>query len=249
VQTLRAGAAALGLRLGDAQIAAFARYSECLIAANRRVNLTSIVEPAAVETRHFLDSLTCAMPLLSRWGAPEAVPSLRCVDVGSGAGLPGLALKLALPQLRLTLVEATGKKAAFLVDLVDELRLEGVDVYAERAETLAHRPDQRETYDVALARALAPLAPLLELTLPFLRAGGVLVAPRRGDDAAALTAAGQASRLLGGGPLQTMPIAIEPLKDGRVLAVVNKVNPTPAAYPRRPGQPARRPLGSRTDRE
>ncbi len=248
MQTLRAGAAALGLRLDDAQIAAFARYSECLIAANRRVNLTSIVEPAAVETRHFLDSLTCAVPLLSRWGGPEALPSLRCVDVGSGAGLPGIALKLALPRLRLTLVEATVKKAAFLLDLVDELALDGVEVCAERAETLAQRPDRRETYDVALARALATLAPMLELTLPFLRVGGVLVAPRRGDDDAARRAAGEASRLLGGGPLQTVPIAVEPLTDGRVLTVVDKVQPTPAAYPRRPGQPARRPLGSRTVR-
>jgi 16S rRNA (guanine527-N7)-methyltransferase len=248
VETLRAGAAALGLRLDDAQIAAFARYSECLIAANRRVNLTSIVAPRAVEVRHFLDSLTCVTPLLSRWGAPEGLPSLRCVDVGSGAGLPGLALKLALPRLRLSLVEATGKKAAFLVDLVDALALEGVEVHAERAETLAQRPDQRETYDVALARALAPLAPLLELTLPFLRLGGVLVAPRRGDDDAGRTAAAEASRLLGGGPLQTVPVAVEPLRDGRVLAVVDKLKPTPAAYPRRPGQPARRPLGSRTVR-
>jgi 16S rRNA (guanine527-N7)-methyltransferase len=245
VQTLRAGAAVLGLRLGDAHIAAFARYSECLIAANRRVNLTSIVEPAAVETRHFLDSLTCAVPLLARWGQPETLPALRCIDVGSGAGLPGLALKLALPQLSLTLVEATGKKAAFLVDLVDALALDGVEVYAERAETLAHRPDQRGTYDVALARALAPLTPLLELTLPFLRVGGVLVAPRRGDDDAARTAAGEASRVLGGGPLQIVPVAVEPLTDGRVLAVVDKLKPTPVAYPRRPGQPARRPLGSR----
>jgi 16S rRNA (guanine527-N7)-methyltransferase len=245
VQTLRAGAAALGLPLDDAQIAAFARYSECLVAANRRVNLTSIVEPAAIETRHFLDSLTCVVPLLSRWGAATVLPSLRCVDVGSGAGLPGLALKLALPRLRLTLVEATGKKADFLRDLVAELALDDVEVCAERAETLAQQPDWRETYDVALARALAALAPLLELTLPFLRVGGVLVAPRRGDDEAARTAAGAASRLLGGGPLQTVPIAVEALKDGRVLTVVEKLEPTPAAYPRRPGQPAKRPLGSR----
>ena len=181
-------------------------------------------------------------------GRAQLLPSLRCVDVGSGAGLPGLALKLAIPRLRLTLVEATGKKAGFLRDLVDELALDDVEVCAERAETLAQRPDWREIYDVALARALAPLAPLLELTLPFLRVGGLLVAPRRGDDAAARTAAGEASRLLGGGPLQTMPVTVDPLADGRVLTVVDKLNSTPATYPRRPGQPAKSPLGSRTAR-
>jgi 16S rRNA (guanine527-N7)-methyltransferase len=248
VETLRAGAAALGLPLDDAQIAAFARYAAGLIAANRRVNLTSIVEPAAVETRHFLDSLTCALPLLARWGGPAALPPLRCVDVGSGGGLPGLALKLALPALQMTLVEATGKKAAILLELVDALGLGDVQVYAERAETLAQRPGERETYDVALARALAPLAPLLELTLPFVRVGGLLVAPRRGDDPAARGAASAASRLLGGGPLQDWPVAVEPLRDGRVLTVVEKVGATPAAYPRRPGQPAKRPLGTRPAR-
>src|SRR5919202_2369017 len=103
MDTLVAGAAALGLPLGAAQLAAFARYRDELLAWNARVNLTRIVEPAAVETRHFLDSLTCAAPLLARWGSAEAIPPLRCIDVGSGGGFPGLPLKLALPQPRVPL--------------------------------------------------------------------------------------------------------------------------------------------------
>jgi 16S rRNA (guanine527-N7)-methyltransferase len=243
VQTLCSGAAVLGLPLDAAQVAAFQRYAELLVATNQRVNLTSIVEPAAIETRHFLDSLTCALPLLERWGARDAVPPLRCADVGSGGGFPGVPLQIALPRLRFTLIESTVKKARFLEDLVAELDLVGIEVLAERAETLGQQPGQRESYDVAVARALAPLPTLLELTLPFLRPGGLLIAARRGDDEADQRAGSEASRLLGGGPLQVQPVTLAPLADGRVLTVVEKVDRTPAAYPRRPGLPAKRPLG------
>lgn len=242
MDALIAGAAALGLPLAPAQQAAFARYCEILLEANRRLNLTSVVEPAEVATRHFLDSLTCALPLLARWGSAVAVPALRTIDVGSGAGFPGVPLKLVLPQLELTLLEATAKKAAFLRQLVAALGLTGVTVIAERAETLARVAGHREAYDLALARALAPLAPLLELTLPFLRLGGVLVAPRRGDLPAEIAAAAYACETLGGGTPTVVPITVPPLADGRALVVVEKVRPTPTAYPRRPGVPTKRPL-------
>jgi 16S rRNA (guanine527-N7)-methyltransferase len=242
---LVAGAAALGLPLSDAQRARFARYQALLLDWNTRLNLTAIVEPAAVERLHFLDSLTCALPLLARWGTAAAIPPLRVIDVGSGAGFPGLPLKLALPQLRLTLLEATGKKAAFLAHVVAELELDGVTVVAERAEVAAHQAVHREAYDVALARALATLPVLLELTLPFLRVGGLLVAPRKGDLAGELARAALALRELGGAARPPQPIALPELADGRALVLVDKVAPTPAAYPRRPGLPAKRPLAAR----
>jgi 16S rRNA (guanine527-N7)-methyltransferase len=245
VQTLRAGAAALGLPLDAAQAAAFARYAERLLAANRRVNLTAIVEPTAVETRHFLDSLTCALPLLSRWGPAAPVLPLRCIDVGSGGGFPGVPLRLALPQLRVTLLEATAKKVAFLDHLIAALGLSGVEAIAERAETLAHTPTHRESYDAAFARALAPLPVLLELTLPFLRVGGLLVAQRKGELAAEVAAAAFACQTLGGAPARIVPVTVPPLDDGRALVVVEKAAGTPAAYPRRPGLPAKRPLTAR----
>ena len=244
MEKLAAGAVALGLPLSPEQLAAFTRYRALLLDWNQRVNLTAIVEPEAVETHHFLDSLTCAVPLLARWGSHAALPPLRCIDVGSGAGLPGLALKLALPQLRVTLVEATAKKATFLLHLIGELDLAGVAVVAERAETLGQQAAHRETYDAAFARALAPLVPLLELTLPFLRVGGRLVASRRGDLAADLAAAGGANATLGGAPPTLTPITLPPLHDGRALVVVEKAHATPATYPRRPGLPAKRPLGA-----
>jgi 16S rRNA (guanine527-N7)-methyltransferase len=245
METLAAGAAALGVPLGPEPLAAFARYRDELIAGNAWVNLTSIVEPAAVETRHFLDSLTCATPLLARWGPATPVLPLRCLDVGSGGGFPGVPLKLALPQLRITLLESTGKKVAFLEYLIATLGLSGVDVIAERAETLAHVPAHRESYDAVFARALAPLPALLELTLPFLRVGGLLVAQRRGDLAAEIAAAAFACQMLGGGPAQIVPVTLPALADGRALVVVEKTAATPAAYPRRPGVPAKHPLAGR----
>ena len=242
METLAAGAATLGLALDAAQLAAFARYRDLLLEWNQRVNLTSIVEPAAVETRHFLDSLTCVAPLLARWGSAAAVPALRCIDIGSGGGFPGVPLKLALPQLQVTLLESTRKKADFLGHLVAELGLDGVDTVAERAETLAQAAAHREAYDVALARALAPLPVLLELTLPFVRVGGLLVAQRRGDLPADVAAAAPVAQTLGGAPPEIVPVAVPPLADGRVLVLVEKTRPTPPAYPRRPGIPAKRPL-------
>ncbi|HLI25755.1 MAG TPA: 16S rRNA (guanine(527)-N(7))-methyltransferase RsmG [Chloroflexota bacterium] len=245
MELLAGGATALGLPLTKAQRARFARYQALLLHWNTRLNLTAITEPTAVERLHFLDSLTCALPLLARWGAAAAIPPLRVIDVGSGGGFPGLPLKLALPQLRLTLLEATGKKAAFLAHVVAELELEGVTVVAERAEIAAHQVAHRAVYDVALARALAALPVLLELTLPFLQVGGLLVAPRKGDLAAELARAALALRELGGAARPPLPIALPELADGRALVLVDKVAPTPAAYPRRPGLPAKRPLGAR----
>ncbi|MBX5492088.1 MAG: 16S rRNA (guanine(527)-N(7))-methyltransferase RsmG [Chloroflexi bacterium] len=246
MELLAAGAAALGLPLTETQRARFERYRAALLAWNARVNLTAIVEPEAVERLHFLDSLTCTLPLLARWGTAAAIPSLRVIDVGSGAGFPGLPLKIALPQLRLTLLEATGKKAAFLTHVVAELGLTDVAVVAERAEVIGHHPAHREAYDVALARAVAALPALLELTLPFLRVGGVLIAPRKGELAAELAAAAPALAALGGAARPLVPITLPALADGRALVVVDKVAPTPAAYPRRPGVPAKRPLGVRS---
>lgn len=242
MDTLAIGAAALGLPLDAEQRATFARYRDALVEWNTRINLTSSAALAEVETRHFLDSLTCVTPLLARWGPTATVLPLRCIDVGSGGGFPGLPLRLGLPRLRMTLVEATGKKVEFQEAVIAALGLTGVEAIAERAETLAHWPAHRESYDAAFARALAPLPVLLELTLPFLRVGGLLVTQRRGDLAAEVAAATFACQTLGGGPPRIEPVTVPPLADGRALIVVEKTAVTPSAYPRRPGVPAKHPL-------
>ena len=168
---LAAGCRAIGLELSPEQEEQFARYARVMIEANTRVNLTSITEPDAVQTLHFLDSLTVAGAL------PESTLSCgRVLDVGSGAGFPGVPLKLVFPGIRLELLEATGKKTAFLRELIAELELPDVAVHTGRAEDLAHDVSLRGAFDVVLARGVAKLAALVEVTLPFLRVGGVLVA-------------------------------------------------------------------------
>lgn len=163
------------------------------------------------------------------------------VDVGSGGGLPGLALKIARPDLRLTLIESNGRKAAFLEHAAAVLELEDVQVVARRAEEAGQDPSLRECFDAAVARALAAMPVLVELCLPFVRVGGVLLAMKAaaGDE---VDAARPAVAELGG-ELEAIVAAPSALRDRGEIVIVRKIAPTPAAYPRRPGVPGRRPLG------
>ena len=237
---LLAGAADLGIALTDEQQTAFARYFHALADWNRRVNLTSIDGWDEVQTVHFLDSLSVAAAL-----PPEVLDGGRILDVGSGAGFPGLPLKIAFPRLRVALLESIGKKAAFLRAVVDLLGLHDAEVIHGRAEALAHRPELRESFDAVLARGVATMPVLAELTLPLCRVGGVVVAQKKGDVAAELEQAEEAVRLLGGGPLDTRWLCLRGLPDERALVSAPKVAPTPDRYPRRPGMPRKRPLGRR----
>ncbi len=234
------GAARLEIKLNDGQLAKLDQLGAALREGNRRVNLTRITDPADIETRHFLDSLSAALPLLDRLRANEP---LRLVDVGSGGGMPGLPLKIAFPQLRVTLVESIGKKAAFLKQTVQELGLHDVEVVADRAETVARHAEHRDAYDWATARAVGSLPVVIELCAPFLAPGGLLVAQRSGDLDAELTLAAPAFKALR--LWSRIPIWIDlPGLDGkRGLIVGEKYASTPAAYPRRPGVPRKRPLG------
>lgn len=162
----------------------------------------------------------------------------RVVDVGSGGGLPGLPLKISRPDLSVTLVEADQSKAAFLVQACAELGLD-VEVFARRAEELGHEPPLRESFDLAVARALAPTPVLVELCLPLVRVGGKLLAQKTDKEEAA--AAERAIGLLGGS-LEAIVAAPSAARRSGTVMVVSKVKPTPAAYPRRPGVPARKPL-------
>ena len=245
MELLRRGAGELGLQLTPAHLLAFEAYYRELLAWNRRFNLTSVTDYEEVQTRHFLDSLTCLLAVAPRTpqGALDA-QAVRgpAIDVGAGAGFPGIPLRIVCPGLRLTLLEATRKKATFLAHLVETLGLRDVEVVCARAEELARDPAHRDRYDFALARALAPLAVLLEYCLPFLRPGGLLIAPKKGDLAAEIASAKPALRALGGRWRE--PLAVPPslLPDERVLILVEKAGPTPKAYPRRPGIPAKTPI-------
>jgi 16S rRNA (guanine527-N7)-methyltransferase len=165
---------------------------------------------------------------------------LRVIDVGSGGGLPGLPLRLARADLALTLLEANQRKAAFLVQAAAKLGLSGVEVVARRAEDAGHDPRHRETYDVALARALAAMPVLVELCLPFVAVGGRLLAMKT-DAAAEAASAGAAIARLGGELVEIGAAASAARSLGQVI-VVEKVRPTPPQFPRRAGVPSRRPL-------
>ncbi len=242
------GARALGLELSAEQLARFETYRRELLDWNARHNLTAITDPAEVERLHFLDSLSCLLAM--RPGAPGGSLGVdrpgrpaRLIDVGAGAGFPGLPLKLALPELHLTLVESVGKKSAFLEHVVRTLGLRDVTVLTARAEAVGADRRLRERFDWAVARAVASLAVLAEYLLPLTRIGGAMLAPKKGDIAGELVEAGRAFAVLGGGSGEVIPVELPGLADGRVLVVVRKERPTPTGYPRRVGLPARRPIG------
>ncbi len=233
METLARGVEALGLALSPRQQELFETYYRELVDWNRRLNLTTIVDYREVQTRHFVDSLSVV---------PALGPAVgRVIDIGSGAGFPGLPLKILLPHLRVVLLESVAKKTAFLSHLVARLGLEGVEVLTARAEDVAHRPGYREGFDAVLGRALAPLAVMAELALPLARSGGRAIAQKKGDFSSEVATAARAIGLMGGRVLEIREVAAPGL-EGHRLIVVEKVSPTPEGYPRRAGMPAKRPI-------
>ncbi|HMO56056.1 MAG TPA: 16S rRNA (guanine(527)-N(7))-methyltransferase RsmG [Roseiflexaceae bacterium] len=233
MDTLHTVAARWGFELSQAQLEQFTHYAHLLTTANQQLNLTRITDPHAMIVRHFLDSLVCAR----YWGA---VPQ-RLADIGSGAGFPGIPLKILHPTLKLTLVESIGKKAAFLRNTAAALGLHDVTVLDERAEAIGQLIAHREQYDVVTARAVAELRVLVEYCLPLCRIGGRMLAPKGAAPEVEVTAASDAIALLGGAPARIVPIE---LADDvvRTLVVIEKHASTPAHLPRKVGLPARRPL-------
>ena len=234
---LQSGAAAYGVRLSDGQLAAFDRYQSLLGAWSQHTNLVGNADAAVVEQRHFLESIALGGALRER---QLLHPAMRIADVGAGAGFPGAVWKIVWPSLNVTLIEATARKTAFLSALVEILGFdEGADVITGRAEELAHDPALRASFDIVVARAVAPLATLLELTLPFARIGGRVIAPKGSRAPAEVSAAAHALQVLGGRAFVVpFPVAGPP----QSIVAVLKERETPAAYPRRPGVPRRSPL-------
>jgi 16S rRNA (guanine527-N7)-methyltransferase len=231
------GAEQLGLPLTDAQLERFQAYRQELIANVGRAGLTAVTDPEGIERRHFLESLALLAALERRNALGR-----RAVDIGSGAGFPGLPIKIVRLDLRLTLVESTKKKAGFLSNLVRHLGLGEVLVVAARAEELAHDPAHREAYDLALARALAPLPVLVELALPFLRTGGWLASPKGENAPREVEAAAKALELCGGRVEGVERLEVPGAEMAPTLVLVRKLQATPDRFPRRAGIPAKRPL-------
>lgn len=227
----------LARRLPPAALDRLEQYVALLLAANVRVNLTRIVEPADIARQHLLDALV-ALPIL------DALAPSRVVDLGSGGGVPAIPLAIARPDVRWLLVDSVTRKARALEGFVEALALTGVAVSADRAEDLGRAPLTREHADLVTARACAPLPVLVELALPLLRVGGELLAwkgPLTDEDPEVRrgrTAAGE----VGGGNLRITE-AGAPALGGHTFVRVGKQRPTHARFPRRAGEPTRRPLG------
>ena len=253
MKLLQEGARTLGLHLTSQHLRAFQRYYRELNAWNRKFNLTTVTGYEDVQLKHFLDSLTSLLALPVSGGSgckplPSVVPlstkeaPLLCIDVGTGAGFPGLPVKIMRPAVHVTLLDSTKKKIGFLEHLVKCLNLEGVQPLWGRAEQVGQDAHHRERYDVALARAVAGLSVLVEYCLPLCRIGGCFIAHKGVGIDAELQHAAPAIEQLGGRLRDVRVLRLPGLRESRSLIVIDKVAQTPAKYPRRAGIPAKRPL-------
>ena len=238
MEKLTSGLDKLGLRLGQRELSLFQTYYEELIDWNQRMNLTAITEYDKVQINHFLDSLT----VVSVWKPSSNNQNPRMIDIGAGAGVPGIPLKIVFPEIRLVLLDSTNKKTTFLNHLKQKLELEDIEVVTGRAEEVAHQNQYREQFDLVLARGVAPMTTLVELTLPFCKISGKVVAHKKGDIAEEINKAKKAISILGGKLTEMKPIELTEFPDNRCLVVIDKVTSTPAQYPRRSGLPVKKPI-------
>lgn len=222
---MKTGASELGIELTDRQLELFDRYASMLVEANSRFNLTRITGPEAIVTDHILDSLLCL------W-AVDIPTGARVIDVGTGAGMPGLAIKIVRPDLQVDLLDGTAKKIGFLCEVIAELALAEVEAIHARAEELGNDKAHRERYDVVTARALAELGVLAELCLPFARPGGRVIACKGPEVHEELAAARQMISKLGGTVEKTVRTHIPATDIGRTMVVIAKTRPTPSQFPR-----------------
>jgi 16S rRNA (guanine527-N7)-methyltransferase len=226
----------IGLDLSPDQLAGLRIYEEELLDWNERISLTAIRDIEGVRIKHFLDSLTVLL------GWERKSPPERLVDVGTGAGFPGLVLKLIWPKTHLTLVESVQKKADFCHHMVDRLGLEGVEVLSERAELVGQDPAHRHTYDLAVARAVARMPILMEYLLPLAHRNGIVIAMKGESAPAETNDAAKAIHMMGGKIHKLIKLELPGVVEERFIVVVNKVAQTPEEYPRRIGVPAKSPL-------
>jgi 16S rRNA (guanine527-N7)-methyltransferase len=216
-------------------VAQFLRCRQEVLDWNTRINLTAITDPEEVLFKHFLDSLS----LLLAYDKPECL----LLDIGSGAGFPGLPLKIVRPQWQVTLLEATGKKVTFLRHMIEVLQLEGVEAVHGRAEELAHNGSFRASFDVVTARAVASLPMLLEYAAPFCRVGGQIILPKKGELAEELVQGKYAAHQLGLIFKADVAVTLPDLADGRRLLVWEQLEPCPTRFPRSGAAMTKRPLG------
>ncbi|OYS47238.1 16S rRNA (guanine(527)-N(7))-methyltransferase RsmG [Limosilactobacillus reuteri] len=227
-----------GITLSAEQMQQFADYYRLLVETNEHVNLTRITEKDEVYLKHFYDSITGAFaePRLES-------EELTLCDIGAGAGFPSLPLKIAFPQLKVTIVDSLNKRIAFLEDLVAKLGLTDVTLIHDRAETFsAKNSPYREKFDIVTARAVARLSVLSELCLPAAKVGGEFIAYKASAAPEELQQGGTAIKQLGGKVKKTVTLTLPGTDEERNIIVIDKIKATPKKYPRRPGLPSKKPI-------
>ncbi|MTI83510.1 MAG: 16S rRNA (guanine(527)-N(7))-methyltransferase RsmG [Firmicutes bacterium] len=235
IHYLNQGTEELGFELSTVQIDLFVRYYNALVKSNKNVNLTQITGAKDVALKHFIDSLACASII-------EFDKINNFIDIGTGAGFPGIPIKIMYPRLRAVLMDSQQKRVNFLRKVVSDLSLESIEIYHERAELFGRESRRREQYDLCVSRAVAALQVLCELCLPFVKVGGFFVALKGPDIDQEVLEAQNAIKILGGKTTQIIKLNLPISGDGRSIVIMEKIEPTPEKYPRRPGIPAKRPL-------
>ena len=235
-EILAARGAEAQLSFTEEQLAQFTRYYELLVETNKVMNLTAITEPEEVAVKHMVDSLLAY---------EDGMQGKTLVDVGTGAGFPGVPLKIYCPSLRVTLVDSLGKRLRFLEQVIDELGLKGIRCEHLRAEDAGRSKKHREQYDYVTARAVARLSVLSEYCLPLVKKGGKFIALKGSRFAEEIEEGEAAVKILGGKIISAEPVKLPGLDDGRAIIKIAKIKATPAQYPRKAGTPEKQPLGSR----
>lgn len=229
---LKEGAEEYGISLDDSKITALLQYKGLLLEWNEKINLTAIVDDREVIVKHFIDSLSI-MPFL------KEIQNL--VDVGTGAGFPGIPLKIAQPTLEVVLLDSLDKRIGFLKTVISDLQLEGISAVHSRAEDAGSAPQYREKFDTAVARAVASLPVLLEYCLPLVKTGGIFLA-MKGGNAEELAGSRKALELLGGEVEEVREFTLSGSDIKRTIIIVRKLRQTSTKYPRKAGKPSKEPL-------
>ena len=234
-EELAKAAAEYGISLSDTQMEQYNRYFELLVEWNEKINLTAITEPKEVAIKHMIDSITAYDEKLFKDGTTV-------IDVGTGAGFPGLPLKIFCPEIKLTLMDSLNKRIKFLQTVVEELGLKDVECVHARAEEGARNKKYRESFDIAVSRAVARLPILCEYCLPFVKKGGHFIALKGMQYHDEAEEAAKAIKVMGGSKTEIRPVKLPELDDKRAVITITKTMPTPKAYPRKAGTPTKNPI-------
>lgn len=234
-KAMREGLLALGYEKPDMMLEHFMTFRELLLEWNEKINLTTITDDHGIVYKHFLDSLTCLQ-------APIDFNGKKVLDLGTGAGFPGVPLKIALPELELTLMDSLNKRIQYLTEVCKVLDFKHITCLHARAEEAAMKSDFREQYDIVVSRAVANMSTLSEYCLPFVKTGGYFIAQKTNDAIEEIKAAEKAIKILGGSSPEIIPTKVPGTDFSHNLVLIRKVKSTPALYPRKAGTPAKKPI-------